>query len=186
MLFSLLFWLSIEETNAYSYYDIPVHFDSNYCKDLWLSSDRYDGCYYWDNKKNRKKRNTIGILNDIPENDLKQLLWHEHWEKIYKHTLSKQEHAVWDKFYNWDIDSLLEKYNISTDSWNYTFRDYALDSKSEMFSDLNAYHEIGRQYEPMTKEWLADMWLDNVREKNGIWDDSWFNFDWNYWKYIWK
>jgi hypothetical protein len=38
----------------------------------------------------------------------------------------------------------------------------------------------------MTKEWLADMWLDNVREKNGIWDDSWFNFDWNYWKYIWK
>jgi hypothetical protein len=37
-----------------------------------------------------------------------------------------------------------------------------------MFSDLNAYHEIGRQYEPMTKEWLADMWLDNVREKNGI------------------
>lgn len=168
----ILFILSMEETNAYnptSYRWVPVIYESNYCEDIWFSASKFDACYYYDNKKNWKKRNTIWILhNDIGENDMKQLLSHEFGHSIYD-KLTKQEQSKWEDIYNGKYDERLVELWVDISWWKDNWRDYALSDSEEMFSDMNAYYQTREKPKNMnTKYGLSWYYMSHLRDKYNI------------------
>jgi len=174
--FSIMFVLCIEESNAYEYREVPLYFNN----DCWIVEwgEVFDACYFYDTENNWERRNTISVQKYRDIWHLKFTLEHEFGHRFYTHIISEKEMKTWNDIYSWKYNQLLLDHGVKLwVSKEYIPQEYFQNSAEELFCE---YFWTTQYWNPPLFEsdaWLMYYYIEKLRKKYWIEKLHWFDFN---------